>query len=733
VLSSIEPAGCIKAQPDCTESKDNWHLTWFTVVLIVLNGLPMVVGLMWFITTVVARDATDRMADIRDNALWAIHLPYASVEWILRALWNWTASRLVEGPNKDTPRDPAAIAFSREPESRRALHAAAITAGFLTILTIVASMPAIPGVDACELSGGVESCAVPAFIVQQVGSGYYYVNTTSYVTIGISSGDRAMRYVSTNIDTVIACNGDKPANLPNGYALTGLWAIPTGGEATISASVCFGASVGVAFTPDFVGAVISAVAVYCPESTATVNLEVNPVSAYTNWATAQYESQWTARVSINPSLCQLNVGCQEFPTLGTGYNSLFITASGISDSAFGAIAEVLPPGFSGGFEVDGSCNGTDCYGRGREHGDCPSGIQFPDMSATETGLGGVPYNPELQLEIDPYFQASRPGFFLKPALACAVPPANANGNPTGLVQFSSSGAACTDAGKTSIPGCQGHKSWALTGTTSPVPSDDGRRVLFTCESPTGTSSTWIVPGSQPPPVIKPGQEGCTTQQTANVECTVCSSGVLCYPRTGEPPVQVLSGGGASEIANGTWVFPTTASGGMCRLDVTAFGADYITFNPLNPPCMTTGEMGTAVLESQTRLEVRANGWLSQTILNGTLWWPFNAHYKPPASETVNQTGSVSLNPLPCTDTECRCCPDDCAGELVCLMLLDSWRGCKCALISGCPASGSIECEVTVTLVRVIFYTLFVVLSILTLCCILKAAQKKCSKEDNDKS
>jgi hypothetical protein len=550
------------------------------------------------------------------------------------------------------------------------------------------------------------------------------------------TGSRGMVYTSTSLDSIISCNGSRTGGMTNYYREMGAYPIADYGIANIPGQSCYGVGAGVSIGEGVIGIAIVATVSSCSGQSVAVNMDTHSATAYTNWEDAVHHSRWRGQVSEMYSLCKFNdiSSCVSFPTVGTGYGSLFVNAAGISANADGAVAEVMPPPVNPMSSLAGRCSLTNCWQAGVIPSDCPVVYQTPEMTVQQTAHGGVLFDPQAQSIVDPVFLASKPTFFLNSAEQCAYAP-GATGSTTSAISMQTTFAGqsarqdrCVTAGQIPLPFCNGYQSTALAGSTNPVPSSIGEQVLLSCQSQGGMAATFITHGTTPPNAVYPWSGGCINTTRGIMQCTVCGDTRLCYPAAFPPPRSMSTRGGASKLDNTTWIFPQNAQGGLCRLAVYSQSPTSISVQASNAPCITAGQMGTREILSQVTvvLHVNVQGWVYQMIDNGTLAWHFNDGYVPPQTRRLTGNTTVDHNVKgPCLDdSDCQCVPWECSGELLCLMAKNDWTSCKCSLISNWSGATKMSCRIIVTLLRILIYGAIVILGISLIMWIVRCIQRR---------
>jgi hypothetical protein len=165
----------------------------------------------------------------------------------------------------------------------------------------------------------------------------------------------------------------------------------------------------------------------------------------------------------------------------------------------------------------------------------------------------------------------------------------------------------------------------------------------------------------------------------------------------------------------------------CKLKVLSAGKTSITVKPLNPPCLTSGEMGNGMMNGTTTWDVNANGWTVQADGSGFLFWQFFAKATRP--NTRKTTFNVTVVPAPkiCIDSDCSCNEWSCAHDPVCLLAkATSYDSCKCAFIAGDHAEGTWSCRFIALLLRILFWGGIATIALL----LIMAAYKRLSQRSS---
>lgn len=711
-----------------------------TAALVAWSFATLLPSLTWLVAVAINRDATDRMGRIRDGANVVLLAPVLAAQSAIIWLWSWLRRVTVATVNAAGPaldwRKPWEYT---SPEASQALGAAIAGVFFLGVLTLVAATPGIPGVDAqCTNIDQFSQCTVGPFTPVTVGAHQYYLNNTAVYTIGLdweNDGDQSAWFSQYNLQGTLNCPGPIQSELGNLVNLHG-FALDGGASVTVGGALCLGLSAGVSFNIGPISPVLAATAVYCPSQTDPVSIEGVAAQLYADFSTGTTSTAFVAQASTMPSICQLGGPCHLFPvnTAQNGYDLLFITASGVSTSADGALAAVRAPQTQS-HQQQIKCTAGTCTGLPQYPGDCPSVRQSSTTSPGLLAQGAGTFDPTGQTFINPQFATD-----VEPAWAVAA--AQCIGTATdqpgfyslpGFVTTAMSGPSavnlqgeCQGGGTVQLAGCLAQQTelW-LAGQQSPVPTDNGRPVVFTCDASDASPAVWYSKFTPGPP---PANVSCinSTRTAGLAHCEVCGNFTMCHP-PGRVPYFDPSIAQALAFGNSS-VNNYKPGGNYCRLRVLSAGKDWITVQPRETPCITAGQMGDSVLHNATTFQVPIHGWAIQASGEGYLYWYFRAVPEKPSKHNTSFNISVAPVPRMCFGDDCSCTPWDCGADPICQMAdSTNWESCKCAFSKGGWVSASVSCKFLAILLYTLFWGGIGVIALLLLWAAIRHYQNKPGK------
>jgi len=695
------------------ECLDNvWKLSIPTLVMFSWALVAVVIYVVWGLAAAAVENKYD-WALTRDKALVVVLWPW--VLWIaLTSEAQGAMDAAVKGNPSTAARPRFRDFFNPSYDGMSATIAGVASSLVLTAtLGIVLSAPSFPGVEACVINQGVQKCNVPAFGTVLVGSEWYYMNATTIYTMSEAEGSRAARFYSADLQAVMACNGQRPSQLPASYKEAGAWPVTTSATGYTASELCFGAGVGIA-AGEFVSAVITAVTTYCPGQPIQVNLQGDPATVFVDWSNTQAQTQWDANYNYMLQVCRLTTGeCTDFPQVGNSYGSLFIRMDGtVSAIATGAIAEVNPPTIQGQTGTAGACDQTECWAWGVGPQNCPWIEQSLQLTALQVVTADIEFDPMLPApEINPEWNAEE--IYTPAASLCISPPiGDAYAGYITLkngVQTVDQNHQCYQGGKLNLPGCKGLVDTQMTGQTSPIPSDNGRTVLFSCASSGTAQAQWVTAGSTPGPQDTP--QNCTNLiPRGEAVCAVCGYERICYKAGSMPMPSKGESGGSSQLTNGSYIFPSGSPSNYCDLMVVSSDADSITVNAINSPCVTTGQMGSMVLVwgETVKIHMPVDGVVEQSVLNGTLKWQFYSHYSP--AKPTNYSTNTTIIPAGSACSESW----DCGFNPACWVAeAAEWRNCQATMEQSDCMKTSVGCRLFEVVFNLLVAVLFTVAALYT--------------------
>lgn len=522
-----------------------------------------------------------------------------------------------------------------------------------------------------------------------------------------------MTYTSLDLKSVVVCDGSS-LNAPGGSYIN-VAAFPTyaAESAKIEPFGCWGVSAGIVIGSGGFGIDIDATYVRCPGQSINVDLIEYPSKVYVDMSSAERTSAWNAYTVRSDRICVVGGNCRKFRSVGGQSQPMYMTHWGLSDNPVGTILQITPTGSNIVTPVVGGCDtsGVNCWAKGLARGDCPIVHQYPDMSTEDLITSSKAFDPSIESVVGTEFAASHPSYYVEAVGSCT-------GNQfstlpsyietlAGSSQQSASQVSCIDSAKADLPSCLPGRGIevANSGKISDSQGVVGNKILFECPGTSQSKMLWqVASGSVPGPSQNGNITNCNNRSYEYMSCTRCGYVVSCY-QTGRYVAPLVNGGHSGRITNTSWVYPPTKSGGLCALDVVAFGKNWIQLRAYNAPCVTTGDMGPMEFDSNEtqKLNLYGNGLYRQLILNGTLYWYFENHYVKPTRHHVNGSTTV-VTPPPtggCTQQDCSCDEWDCSGgDLFCAFTPASSTTCKCYLIG---KGDSIGCAVIDIFVNLIIY------------------------------
>jgi len=692
-----------------------WHMSILTAVLIAWSFAVIIPNLVWVICVMISRDATDRMAKIRDLGNVIMMSPVLAVESAAIAGWGAIKRSAVATANAGSPyldwRKPWEY---NSPEASQALGAAVAGVVFLGIFTLIASMPGIPGVDAqCTNINQFSQCSIGPHTPVIVGNKSYYLNNTAILSIGIDwehTGDQYAWFKQDNLQGILNCNGPL-ANPSSNLVDLHDFALDAGGSVTVGGGLCYGGSAGVSFNLGPISPVLAATAVYCPEQTDPVQLQGVAAKLYADFSGGTTEAAFTVRASIWPQICAVATGiCTPFPTNSAqnGYDLMYIDDEGPTIDPKRALVAVYAPETSH-HDQSVRCAQGSCWGEAEYLGDCPQVRTSTTLSPGQLLQGAATYDPSKGVLISDQFATDVQPSWADAAIECIGAASDQPGlyNLPGYVTTAMSApeqislhGSCTSGGRTAVRACAADQTLSgLTGRNSPVPTDDGRPVVFSCDGANGSPAVWVRQYNPPNPAQNITCAN-STVLAGLAHCEVCGNYTVCHPPGQYPP---FTPGYAGQLAFGNSSVNNYQTGGnFCRLTVVSFGKDWITVNPKETPCLTSGEFGFAILNSSYRFSVPINGWAVQASGEGFLYWMFYARPERPGRQTTTTNLTVIPPPRICISDNCDCQDWDCNHDPLCLMAEATNDGCKCAFIKNGWTSATFSCK----FLAVLLYTLF---------------------------
>jgi len=687
-------------QPACP---DAWKLSVLTVVLITWGfamALPMI---GWLLVVLITRDATDRMANIRDTITVALMSPFLAFATIFMWLWSKARPHLLTGVNKASPEMNWRALWETTGQLRDVMVTSAAAGLFLmSLLTLIAALPQIPGVDAqCTDVANFSKCTIGANTLVSVNNVNWYLNMTTIFVIEVgqeNSGSQKTWFRQPNLKATLNCAG------PRNNGLVPLIGFPLDAHASVEVggSTCWGGTLSLGIP---IGAVLSfgVTAVYCKEQKDTVKLKATDAQLYADFSQGTPVNEFQAETAILPTLCGENVGCFEFPLAANGidYGLLFIKEDGstASTDATGAGVAVQPPAAPTGPSMTVMCNADGCWRKPLSEGDCPAVYQYLGLSAVQLQSGQATFDQSKIPEtlVGTSFFTNSVSHWAQLALAC-VNAINAETTYEDLPGWLDAGydpgeqeriiSICQTSGYAELTECIGQGiSTGLTGQQSPVPSQPGT-VVFTCPSSSPLPATWYNVKNP----SKNQSSSCVFRKLGLADCHDCGNFSTCYPPGQQPPnLQQLE----QQMTIGTNSVGNYVPGAAyCMLEPVAAGRVTIAVNPLNPPCLSTGQMYSGIMTGPMTWEVNVNGWAVQASGTGFLFWLFHARTDVPGTENVNW--NVTIDPIPGAGEgsyKCAADPWDCNHDPICMLAqVTNNEDCKCAFIANPSTKPSTGCK-----------------------------------------